>query len=60
MNRQSPHAEVPPQIQEILRFQSSISRRTGREVSLSEAIANWIALGHADDYIDRLRDEIPH
>ena len=44
------------QIREILDFQFEISRKFNRKVSLSEAIANWIAFGHAE----RFRDQILH
>jgi|SaaInl4_150m_RNA_FD_contig_21_380910_length_207_multi_2_in_0_out_0_1 hypothetical protein len=42
--------EVSPQFREILRFQSTMSQRSGRQISLSEAIAGWIALGLAEDF----------
>lgn len=39
-----------PHVKAILNFQEEISKKTGREVSLSEAIANWIAFGYAEQY----------
>lgn len=38
------------QIKEILDFQFEISRKFNRKVTLSEAIANWIAFGHAERF----------
>lgn len=38
------------QIREILDFQLEISREFNRKVPLSEAIANWIAQGHAEKF----------
>ena len=54
MDRQQITAGVPPQVQEIFRFQSHLSKRVGRDISLSEAIAHWIALGYADEFIERI------
>lgn len=42
--------KIPPHVQAILNFQVEITKKTGREVSLSEAIANWIAFGYAEQY----------
>ena len=41
---------VPPQFQAILDYRNDIVKKYGRDVSMSEAIANWIALGHAEKY----------
>jgi hypothetical protein len=41
---------VPPQIQAILNFQKEITHKSGRNISISEAIAGWIALGFAEQH----------
>jgi len=45
---------LPPQIREILRFKARVSKRAGRDISLSEAIANWLALGYGDEFIEQI------
>ena len=38
------------QIQAIITFQNKLSTVSDRNISLAEAIINWIALGYAEDY----------
>ena len=45
--------DISPQFREILQFQSKLSRRSGRPISLSEAIAGWIALGLAEEFREK-------
>jgi len=47
MNREE---KITPQIQAIINFRNDIIKRTGQMVSMSEAIAGWIALGYAEHY----------
>ena len=42
--------QTPPQIQAIFDFRNKIIEKTGRNISISEAIAGWIALGYAEQY----------
>mgnify|MGYP003574710291 CR=1 FL=1 len=48
--------EISPQFKEILQFQSTLTRRSGRPISLSEAIAGWIALGLAEEFREKTYD----
>jgi len=38
------------QLQAIIAFQKRLAKTTKRNISLAEAIINWIALGYAEDY----------
>ncbi len=38
------------QMQAILKYQAWLRDTTKREISLAEALVNWIALGYADEY----------
>ena len=38
------------QIQAIVSFQGKLIKLLDRNISLAEAIINWIALGYAEDY----------
>ncbi|RKY83621.1 hypothetical protein DRQ09_09785 [candidate division KSB1 bacterium] len=38
------------QVKAILEFQHQLSREEGRKIPLYEAIANWIALGYAEQF----------
>ena len=40
------------QLKAILRYRSNLQKIVKRDVSLSEAIINWIALGYAEEYRD--------
>ena len=44
--------KTPKQIKAILDFKSKISKKVGREVSFSEALACWLAYGYGDQFID--------
>ena len=50
MEAQHVTQQVSPQFREILRFQSDMTKRSGRPISLSEAIAGWISLGLAEEF----------
>ena len=38
------------QIKAIITFQNKLKKMTKRNISLAEAITNWIALGYAEEY----------
>ncbi len=38
------------QLQAIISFQGKLTKLLDRNITLAEAIINWIALGHAEDY----------
>ena len=50
---------IPPQIKAILNFQQELIQKTGRTISISEAIAGWIALGYAEQYrADQIMNDV--
>ena len=53
MKREHQNHVVPKQIKEILNFKSKISKKAGREVSFSEALACWLAYGYGDQFIEK-------
>ena len=46
--------DLPPQFTEIFAFHQELETRTGKIISLSEAIAHWIALGYAEDFRNKM------
>ena len=50
MEHQKNTTEVSPQFQEIFGLQFKLTRKEGRPVSISEAIAIWIAFGYAEQF----------
>ena len=50
MTRSTYNSFSDSKIQEIITFQNKLSTSSDRNISLSEAIINWIALGYAEDY----------
>ena len=50
MTRSTYNSFSDSQIQEIITFQNKLSTSSDRNISLSEAIINWISLGYAEDY----------
>jgi hypothetical protein len=45
---QQPFSEF--QLRAIIAFQEKLAKTTKRNISLAEAIINWIALGYAEEY----------
>lgn len=41
---------IPPQMQAILDFQRKMTKKSGNPISISEAIAAWIATGYAEKF----------
>ena len=46
------HNMVPKQIKAILEFKSKISKKAGREISFSEALAYWFAYPYEKQFIE--------
>ena len=50
MATQNSHSFSDSQLKAIISFQSKLKKTTSRNVTLAEAIVNWIALGYAEEY----------
>jgi len=53
MHKYLNYRKLSPQFVEIFNFRNELTLKTGREISLSEAIAQWIALGYAEEFREK-------
>jgi len=52
MKTKNKNYKIPKQMKAILDFKSKISKKTGREISFSEALSCWLAYGYGDQFIE--------
>ena len=52
MKSKNKNYKIPKQIKAILDYKSKISKKSGREISFSEALSCWLAYGYGDQFIE--------